>query len=339
MAAAPPVPRPLSQAEVEALIRRRAPQLKLDPDAVLAVGKTEGWSGGQGDGGRSFGPWQLYEEGRLPQQFAGKPQEAHNWAWSQPGVEYALNGMDDYAAGLTGDAAIEALVRKFEIPADPDSQIAKAKGFYGGAGGGAAAAPPPAAPSGFGGSGPAGPNMQAFTSALIAQAGKQPDIMSLLGALKSPDGTQGAAGLPGLDGMLPEPPAPVGNPGDGASAGSPGGVDDLFYTPLGYSIDEGNYWGETIKNHADHGHASFQNPMAMLAALKEAERRGLSIREDGLHDHVDPVHTKGSDHYASWQDDPATEMDESELRRAADFSGDPKALKAFMAWLAQGARG
>lgn len=34
-------------------------------------------------------------------------------------------------------------------------------------------------------------------------------------------------------------------------------LDDLFYTPLGYSYDEGNLWKSTIKNHDTHGHYSF----------------------------------------------------------------------------------
>lgn len=317
-------PRPLSRADVEALVRRRAPARGLDPEAVLAVGAVEGLGGGIGDNGTSFGGWQLHEGGALPARFNGNPKAAHAWAWSAPGVEYALDRMDDVAAGLTGDKAIDAIVRKFERPADPSTEVAKAAGFYGGGGGGGvAAAPfPPALPGTA-----AGPNIGAFTQALIGQIGKKPDMLGLLGALKQPGAAPGPAVAPPV----------VGNAGDAGGVTSGGGLDDLFYTPLGYSIDEGKPWGKTISGHGGHGHASWDNPAAALAAMKEAQRRGLAIRENPLYDHVDPVHTKNSDHYAVFEDDPRTKMNEATVGRAADFSGDPKVLKAFMAWLASGA--
>lgn len=37
-----------------------------------------------------------------------------------------------------------------------------------------------------------------------------------------------------------------------------GRLDDMFYTPMGYSYDEGKRWNATIKNHDKHVHASFK---------------------------------------------------------------------------------
>jgi hypothetical protein len=36
-----------------------------------------------------------------------------------------------------------------------------------------------------------------------------------------------------------------------------GSLNDLFYTPMGYSYDRGKRWNQTIKNHTDHLHGSF----------------------------------------------------------------------------------
>jgi hypothetical protein len=36
-----------------------------------------------------------------------------------------------------------------------------------------------------------------------------------------------------------------------------GALNDMFYTPLGYSYDNGKRWDSTIKNHTNHLHASF----------------------------------------------------------------------------------
>lgn len=36
------------------------------------------------------------------------------------------------------------------------------------------------------------------------------------------------------------------------------GLDDMFYTPMGYSYDEGKRWNQTIAKHDNHAHASFR---------------------------------------------------------------------------------
>lgn len=114
-----------------ALVNKFAPQYGVDPQAALAVALTEGGIkfGAIGDAGTSFGPWQLHEGGALP---AGKDAK---WANSPAGVKYALRKMGEVSGGLTGQQAIEAIVRKFERPADPDSQVAKAIGNLGSVGG------------------------------------------------------------------------------------------------------------------------------------------------------------------------------------------------------------
>lgn len=108
-------------------IRRRSRYYGLDPRAVLGVGRVESGlrRNAIGDQGTSFGPFQLHRGGALP---AGKGAA---WAGSNAGIDYALRKMAGVAKGLKGRAAIEAIVRRFERPADPGSEIRKALAFYG----------------------------------------------------------------------------------------------------------------------------------------------------------------------------------------------------------------
>ncbi len=118
---------------VTSLIVREALALGLDPRAVIAVAKQEGGlrnrRGDIGDlsGGGSYGPFQLYAQGALPGRFRGKPAQADAWAWSPAGIRYALGRMASAgAAGLSGAAAIKAIVNRFERPANPQREIANA---------------------------------------------------------------------------------------------------------------------------------------------------------------------------------------------------------------------
>lgn len=110
------------------IISQYARKYGIDPRAALAVARTEGglrW-GAVGDQGTSFGPYQLHVGGALP---AGRGAA---WANSPAGIEYALRSMARAGArGKRGSAAINAIVRNFERPADPDAQVAKALGYYG----------------------------------------------------------------------------------------------------------------------------------------------------------------------------------------------------------------
>jgi hypothetical protein len=97
-----------------AIIQRYAPRYGLDPRAVAAISMNEsgGRFGAVGDGGTSFGPWQLHVGGALPR---GKGAA---WANSLPGVLYALRQMS--ASGA----------RRFERPADPGAEIRTALSYY-----------------------------------------------------------------------------------------------------------------------------------------------------------------------------------------------------------------
>jgi hypothetical protein len=141
-----------------AIIRRYAPQYGLDPRAAAAVAMNEsgGRFGAVGDGGTSFGPWQLHVGGALPR---GKGAA---WANSLPGVLYALRQMSASGArGLHGQAAVAAIARRFERPADPGAEIRTALSYYrspGFARGGGAVGP---VGGGGGGGGGGAPRMPA----------------------------------------------------------------------------------------------------------------------------------------------------------------------------------
>jgi hypothetical protein len=106
-------------------IKQLSKKYGLDPHAVLAVASVEGLSGGVGDAGTSFGAFQLHRGGALP---AGKGRA---WAESPAGIKYAMQRIASVAKGLKGEAAIRAIVTKFERPANPAAEIQKALGRYG----------------------------------------------------------------------------------------------------------------------------------------------------------------------------------------------------------------
>lgn len=119
------------QMTVAQLISQMAPQYGIDPQAALAVAAQEGLGGGIGDKGTSFGPFQLHYGGAYP-GFAPRGQQASQaWASSPAGISYALQSMSQYARGLTGNAAINAIVSRFERPADVPSEVAAARRAYG----------------------------------------------------------------------------------------------------------------------------------------------------------------------------------------------------------------
>jgi hypothetical protein len=107
-------------------VNSQAPSYGLDPAAVLAVAKQEGWSGAIGDSGHAYGPWQdwLGLDGR---PFAGTPpntQAANTWAWSPDGINYVLGQMASSGAkGQSGLQAIQSITKNFERPAEPPKGI------------------------------------------------------------------------------------------------------------------------------------------------------------------------------------------------------------------------
>ena len=130
----------------ERLIRALAPKYGVDPQAALAVASAEGLSGGVGDGGHAFGPFQLNDAGGV---ITGRPGNHRAFAESPEGIEWALGQIGRVAKGLKGRAAVEAIVRRFERPAAPDAEITRARGAMGGFGGsgapGGVSSPPLAA--------------------------------------------------------------------------------------------------------------------------------------------------------------------------------------------------
>lgn len=116
--------------DLQKFIAGEAVSLGLDPAAVLAVAQKEGGfgppPGNIGDGGTSFGPFQLHQGGALP---AGVADPA-TWANTQPGLDYALKQIANVASGKKGTDAISAIVSGFEHPADPAAEIQRASSLY-----------------------------------------------------------------------------------------------------------------------------------------------------------------------------------------------------------------
>jgi cell wall-associated NlpC family hydrolase len=107
-------------------LKRRARALNLDVSVVLANAAGEGLSGGIGDGGHAFGPFQMNNAGGvLTGKFAGwSPQQINQWAWSKKGIDHALQGIASVAAGKRGKAAMRAIVYEYERPADKAGALA-----------------------------------------------------------------------------------------------------------------------------------------------------------------------------------------------------------------------
>jgi hypothetical protein len=151
------------------MILRYAPR-NLDPRAAAAVAMNEsgGRFGAVGDNGTSYGPWQLHVGGALPR---GRTAA---WANSPAGIQYALRQMASVAGGLHGQAAVAAIARRFERPANPGAEIATALSYYrspgfarGGGGG-------PAGMGGGGGGGGGAPRMAPLSRPVLPPIQVQP---------------------------------------------------------------------------------------------------------------------------------------------------------------------
>lgn len=104
----------------------------LDPKAVLAVASQEGLGGGIGDGGTSFGPFQLHYGGAYPSSAPQGADASQAWATSPTGIDYALGRIASVAGGLKGAPAVSNIVSRFERPANPQREIQGATAAYGG---------------------------------------------------------------------------------------------------------------------------------------------------------------------------------------------------------------
>lgn len=112
--------------------------------------------------------------------------------------------------------------------------------------------------------------------------------------------------------------------GVSGTKGLDGRINELFYDPLG-GIKYGKEIG-AIGHHSDHVHVSLNNARAMQQAEAYARQLGLHVGEERDSD-VHPVHVKTSFHYQRF---PGTH-----LRKAADVSGNAKAMAAYYRWVKQ----
>jgi hypothetical protein len=290
------------------LIAQEARRRGLDPAAVLAVASVEGGFGGAvGDQGTSYGPFQLHQGGALPR---GRGSQ---WANSPAGIAYALNQIARVAGGKHGRQAIAAIVSRFERPAAPGAEIAKASSRYGKVGGGAVGAFAPQAPA----AGPAAApgNNPALTEALIGQLGQRPDVTALLPLLAEAN----AKPVQARASRRAQPTQAT------SERSAHGGINELFYDPIG-AIKNGAEIAP-VGGHSDHVHVSLASEQAQKAALAQAKRMGLHVGQD-TDANVSQVHVKNSFHYRHYRKgDP--------LRMAADVSGDPRRMAAFFQWVAR----
>lgn len=112
---------------VIAYLGQVAPQYGVDPAAMLAIANSEGlnttpgstWTV-PGESGPSFGPPSWFSGGAggtLMQKFGfTSASQASQFAWSPAGLDYWIQQVAGVAKGLTGSAAISAIVSGFERP-------------------------------------------------------------------------------------------------------------------------------------------------------------------------------------------------------------------------------
>ncbi|HUD03566.1 MAG TPA: hypothetical protein VMR51_02145 [Patescibacteria group bacterium] len=120
---------PIYGKTLQRYIIKCALRFHVDPAATLAVACYEGGftkPKKAGDGGTSFGPWQLHRRGRLPSGIKN-PQQ---WAFTPNGVKYAICGQAQYVRGMHGYAATSRIVCKFENPANESLCVRLAMSYY-----------------------------------------------------------------------------------------------------------------------------------------------------------------------------------------------------------------
>ena len=256
------------------LLKTLAIRRGLDPKAVLAVARQEGLSGGVGDQGTSFGPFQLHKGGALPQ---GIPlASAQEWAWSPAGLNYALSKIASVAGGLKGRAAVENIVRRFERPANPDREVAGALAAYGGA------PTQTVIPNPLGSTDPL---------SLGAPINSNPLLKAVLSGATDLTGVIRQEHSLGAN-ISPVQPLPY-------QKGTPMPTQNLpaaLASTLPVELLKEGVGGPTHST-GRHIHVAYTNPQAMLAAIRLAQSLGLAVRENPYTESVDPVHAKNSYHY------------------------------------------
>lgn len=338
------MPPTIRRMSIAPLIRRLAPQYGIDPAAAIAVALGEGGlvnrQGDVGDlaGGGSYGPFQLYTKGALPAQFRGKPQVADQWAWSPEGIKYALGRMRAAGAGgLRGNAAVEAIIRKFERPADPNKSVRLALSRLGTLPQGGVAQSAEQGPS-FSGTPTFGSKPTVAGSMPAASTNRRDFILqgliggrdpnALIQALPGMRESASPVVVPRVATGTPTPGLPP-RPGTPQPSRTAAGIRELIYDPVG-SVFDGTASNKPYGGHGNHLHFAGKNPEQMLKAISLAQQLGLSVRENPYTDPVDPVHTKNSWHYGKFPG----KYNGRQLGQAADISGNAKALKQLYARLA-----
>jgi hypothetical protein len=194
------------------------------------------------------------------------------------------------------------------------------RGLGAGASLSSAPAAAPVAPTGQAPSpaGPVGNPRAALATALIAanQASgrnEQPDysqFAALVAAARQPSVAQAVAA-----------------PAQARTRLARGGINELFYDPLG-AIKAGQQIAP-VGGHSDHVHVALTSLQAQLNAESEARQLGLRVGQEQNAD-VTRVHVPTSYHYRNFPG--------SRYREAADVSGDPARMAAFYKWVAKNFR-
>lgn len=131
----------LSSQQLLQEVLSRSYQDNVDPAAAWAVAAEEGGHtpapghydpDTHGNPGWSYGPFQLRDPGALPISSSGPSGPGYKYAWSKEGVDYAIDQIAKVAEGRTGSDAITQIVTRFERPANPAGEIARAEGVYAG---------------------------------------------------------------------------------------------------------------------------------------------------------------------------------------------------------------
>lgn len=139
----------------------------------------------------------------------------------------------------------------------------------------------------------------------------KPDALLELGY-----GMKGAQDIPGSASLTAGPRGTQGRGGGGGKGkGRKLDINELFYDPLGFYIDNGKRQQGAIGGHTDHLHVATNNRRDADRVGYMAQRMGLNVSENNTFDKVDPVHTQGSFHYSD---------------RADDISGDPEVIRRLI---------
>jgi hypothetical protein len=230
---------------------------------------------------------------------------------------------------MQGRSAIDAIVRKFERPADPGKEIAGAVDWYG-SGAMVGGSPVPKGNPGTTSSGITGGlspdddfKSQAFSYFLTrsreAARGEAPSGSIIDLAMQRKQAQAASKLFDNQQGAPSVGPAP-------SHLGQGAGLNELFYDPLG-AIKNGQNIAP-IGGHSDHVHISPGTAAGMRQAIAEARAMGLRVSENPLVDRVDPVHTKNSYHYRRYPGHPR-------VGEALDVSGSAAAMARYYRWAAR----